>query len=506
MFKQSFIEYIKDSGGRVSILFLLFLLAVFSFYASGISGIATICSIPLIIVLIYLAFHFKMLIFWTLFLANFFIMGSILYINLPCPISLPCEALEIILIAILILDSKNIEFSRLGNTMFYALLLWFFFACIEMFNNTCNLGFNFIVWITEVRLLVFQLLYIYIIFTLLITDYGTLIKYLRVLAVLCLLATIWVWRQKTFGFNAQELRWLWEGDHARTHIVGGTTRYFSFFSDAANFGCSMASLSILFFILSITAHLKKDKIFFIVTSVACLYSMFTSGTRTAIFCFFIGGFLYIFLSRSFKIAVPVTIIGLLFLFVLAFTQIGQGNNMIRRMRTAFNKDDASKGVRDVNKEAISKYMKEAPWGIGFGMNTAQVPANNKYKIVSGIPPDSTYVYIWVHTGVLGVTLFVMVNVLILLGGCRVVLFKLHNKVLCGIGAAFCCGFIGINLGGYGNQILTQYPNSFIYYGGMALVYLLPKLEPAYIEFEKKDNQRLLEIKKTKEEEKNASRV
>jgi hypothetical protein len=41
---------------------------------------------------------------------------------------------------------------------------------------------------------------------------------------------------------------------------------------------------------------------------------------------------------------------------------------------------------------------------------------------------------------------------------------------------------------------------------MALVYLLPKLEPAYIEFEKKDNQRLLEIKKKKEEEKNASRV
>ena len=180
--------------------------------------------------------------------------------------------------------------------------------------------------------------------------------------------------------------------------------------------------------------------------------------------------------------------------------------MIRRMRTAFDKSDKSKGARDVNKEAISKYMKEAPWGIGFGMSTEDVPANNKYKIVSSIPPDSTYVYIWVHTGVLGVTLFVIVNVLILLGGCRVVLFKLHNKVLCGIGAAFCCGFIGINLGGYGNQILTQYPNVFIYYGGMALVYLLPKLEPAYIEFEKKDNQRLLEIKKKKEEEKNASRV
>jgi O-antigen ligase len=137
----------------------------------------------------------------------------------------------------------------------------------------------------------------------------------------------------------------------------------------------------------------------------------------------------------------------------------------------------------------------------------KVPANNKYKIVSSIPPDSTYVYIWVHTGVLGVTLFVIVNVLILLGGCRVVLFKLHNKVLCGIGAAFCCGFIGINLGGYGNQISNAISQRHSYtMVGWLLVYLLPKLEPAYIEFEKKDNQRLLEIKKKKEEEKNASRV
>ena len=37
------------------------------------------------------------------------------------------------------------------------------------------------------------------------------------------------------------------------------------------------------------------------------------------------------------------------------------------MRSAFNKNDASANVRDINKAAIRKYMKDAPWGIGIGI-------------------------------------------------------------------------------------------------------------------------------------------
>jgi O-antigen ligase len=165
------------------------------------------------------------------------------------------------------------------------------------------------------------------------------------------------------------------------------------------------------------------------------------------------------------------------------------------MRSAFDKDDASANVRDVNKQSMSKYLKDAPWGMGLGMDTQNVPANNKYKILSYTPPDSTYVYIWIHTGIIGVTVFVFMNILILLGGCHVVLFKLHSSVLRGVGASFCCAFVGINLGGYGNQILTQYPNVFLFYGGMAIVYLLPKIEPQYIRFEEEDNIRIAEKKK-----------
>ena len=500
MFVKSLSAYIHQNGGRVLILFLLFLLAIYNLYSTGITGFALICCIPLIPVIIFFGFHHKMIMFWILFLINYFIMGSLLYISLPCPISLPAELLELMLLFAILIDNKNIKIHNISSMMLFALLMWLFFACVEMFNDTCDLGFHITAWFTEARLLVFQIIYIYCIFSFLISDYNKIIKFLYVWAALSIFAAIWAWKQRIIGFTAAEKSWLY-GYAFRTHIVNGIIRYFSFFSDAANFGCNMASSAITFIVLGITSHLKRDKILFLLAGSLCVYGMFTSGTRTAIFCFLLGGFLYVFLSKSAKISIPVSIAGILFLFFLAFTTIGNGNSMIRRMRSAFDKNDASANVRDVNKESMAKYLKDAPWGMGLGMDTQKVPANNKYKILSMTPPDSTYVYIWVHTGVIGVTVFAFMNILILLGGCRVVLFKLDNPVLRGIGAGFCCAFISINLGGYGNQILTQYPNTFIFYGGMAIVYLLPKIEPQYIKFEGKDNLRIAEEKKKKAEKK-----
>jgi hypothetical protein len=164
------------------------------------------------------------------------------------------------------------------------------------------------------------------------------------------------------------------------------------------------------------------------------------------------------------------------------------------MRSAFNKEDASVNVRDINKEAIKKYIQDAPWGIGLGMSPENVPANNKFRKLSAIPPDSEYVFIWVHTGPIGVTIFSICMVLIFLGGCRVVLFKLKEPSLIGIGAGYCCAFVAINFGGYANQVLFQYPNGVLFFGGMAVVYILPYIEPEWAAYE---NMRLAQIAEKK---------
>ena len=280
-----------------------------------------------------------------------------------------------------------------------------------------------------------QLLWIFLVFSIYINSPETLITYLRIWACLSLFSAFWTWKMINFDFTSAENSWLWSRGYV-THVLNGGTliRYWSTFSDAANYGCNAASSAIALLIIGITSKLKYDKIFFTLTALAVIWGMFQSGTRTAIVCVVAGYMVFLVLSKSFKIMVPSAIVGGIMLILLMFTTIGNGNQQIRRMRSAFDKKDASANVRDINKQAIQKYMATAPWGIGIGMFTEDIPAWNKYKLLSEIPPDSEYVFIWVRTGPIGVSVFTSCMFLMFLGGCCVVLFKLKNKSLIGIGA------------------------------------------------------------------------
>ena len=171
-----------------------------------------------------------------------------------------------------------------------------------------------------------------------------------------------------------------------------------------------------------------------------------------------------------------------------------------------NKNDASASTRDVNKASIRKYIQDAPWGIGIGNGYDNVPANNKYRKLSTIPPDSEYVFIWVHTGIIGLVVFLITTMAMWLGACCIVFFRLKNRSLQGMGAALCCSFIAIQLGGYGNQILMQFPNVLIFYGGLSLVYIMPHIEAEYNIYEAKLIAEQEERKRIKLEKKRAARV
>lgn len=498
-------SFVENNGGRVLLLFLLFLLAIYEFATAGFGVFAIICIIPVIALVIIAAFRFRMFVFWTLFIVNYFIQMK--DIHLPIPMSLPNEMLEIILLVMAIINVQDLRAERTGNIMLYVLLIWCGFCTIEVLNDTCDLGLNVGAWYTGARLIAFQLLYAFFVYILYLTNPKVLIKYLYLWGALALFACVWVWKQKNMGFTVAENTWIQTRGRS-THILqaGTLIRYFSIYSDAANFGIGIAATSVAFLIFAITSKIWKHRIFFGIVGAACLWAMFPSGTRTAIFCFFAGFIAYIFLSKSFKIAIPVTIFFAMFVFMLAFTTIGNGNQQIRRMRTAFDKNDASAGARSVNQQAMKKYMAEAPWGIGIGIGYENVPANNKYRKLATTPPDSEYVFVWQHTGIIGLTLFVIVTVVMLLGACIIVFFKLKSPSLRGVGAGMCCAFVALQLGGYGNQVLMQFPNCLVFYGGLSLVYALPFFEDEWIQYENKIISEQKERKRLKLEKKKASRV
>jgi len=499
--------YSRENGGRVLLLFLLFLLAIYQFISAGFTAFTIVCIIPFLVFGAFAVFKWRMSAFWLLILINYFIQWKE-FPYLGVPMSLPNEMLQLMLLGIAIIDARETpHFERVVNPMLFAITIWCIFCTLEVLNDTCGLGINIAVWYTGARLLAFQLLYIFLVFSVYISSPEILAKYLKIWALLSLFSALWTLKQQYIGLATGEMNFLY-GAGRNTHIIQGGTliRYFSTFSDAANYGCNAAASATAFAIFGITSKNYKDRFFFMITSILVVISMFASGTRTAIFCMAGGFIVFLFLSKSVKIIIPSAIIGGLFFFILAFTTIGQGNQQIRRMRSAFSKGDASVKVRDINQETMRKYMQDAPWGIGLGMGYKEVPANNKYSRMATIPPDSEYVFIWLKTGRIGISVFIISMIIMFVGACRIVLFKLKNPTLIGIGGGICSAFIAIQLGGYANQVLLQYPNGLTFFGALTIVYLLPYLEPEWINYEQNILAKQEEKKRLKLEKKLASRV
>jgi hypothetical protein len=340
MNKLTFSTYAKENGGRVSLLFLLFLLAIYEFIFAGFSMFAIICVMPALAFIVLTLFEYRMLSFWSLIVINYIIQAK--WLSLPLPTSVPNELLQLVLLAFALIDTHKAHFERTLNLMYLAVAAWCGFCTLEVLNDTCGIGIDIGAWYTQARMIGYQLLYITLVFCLYITSPIILVRYLHVWGALALFADFWVWKQQNIGFTDSENVFLQCRGHS-THVLASGTliRYFSIFSDAANFGIGIASTAVAFIIFGITAKVRKYKVFFLVVGIACAWAMFISGTRTAMACFMAGMMMYIFLSKSLKIAIPFTATFALFVFILAFTTIGQGNQQIRRMRTVFDKKDAS---------------------------------------------------------------------------------------------------------------------------------------------------------------------
>ena len=436
--------YSRGNGGRAILLFLLFSIAILNFLSSGYSAFVAVMCIPAIALVGYFLFSRKMAMFYTLFIVNTVVMFIARHFHLPVPVSLINELFELMLIGMVLVDHWRFHLSRLINVMFLCAIVWVMFCCIEIFNDQCGLGIDVYRWYTGARLMSMQILYAFVVTTLFIDTPKKIMTLLFIWAVFIVFAAIWLWKQKNIGLTEAESRFLWSSP---AHIMGGKIRYFSCFTDAANFGIHTAVASAAFLIIAVTMKVTRIRIFFAIVGCIGIWAFFGSGTRTAIFCFIATIMVFIVLCKNKKLILSVSAVFLVFLYILIFTNIGDSNQNIRRMRTAFDKEDASLGVREQNKATLRKYMVDAPWGVGIGLENGDVPPFNKFKLITQVPPDSEYVYIWVRTGVVGLTVFCIINAVMFLGACWIVFFRLKNPSIRGVGIAYTAAFIGMHLGG-----------------------------------------------------------
>ena len=298
----------------------------------------------------------------------------------------------------------------------------------------------------------------------------------RLWAILTIIAVAWGLRQQFMGFDRSEWAWLLAVG-MKTHFVNGIIRYFSFFSEAANYGCCMGASAVVFGVLFLTTKSsKRDKIIFGIACAASMYGMMASGARAAIFVLAAGLMAYCVISKRISTLITTMVLGGVFIGILMFTQIGQGNAMVRRMRSAFNKDDNSLAVREINKATMKRYIDAMPFGLGAGIRNNDVPPSNKNYYLATVPPDSTWVYVDIHYGHLGRLLFLLsFGGMVAIAGTKV-LFKIRDPELSGQMAAIVAGSFAMFVAGYANQIMLQFPNAWIFFGNLSLVALAEEMQ------------------------------
>lgn len=138
---------------------------------------------------------------------------------------------------------------------------------------------------------------------------------------------------------------------AKTHIIWSGIRYFSYFTDAANYGVHMAMGATVFALLSYYSKNYLVKIYYLLIVGMAIYGMGISGTRSAIGVPLGAIALFILLSKnknSFIVGIFALVIMTLF---FRFTTIGNSNEYIRKMRSAFYAEqDDSYQVRVENRK------------------------------------------------------------------------------------------------------------------------------------------------------------
>ena len=216
-----------------------------------------IIFIPLIIIFILSFLEYPPILLYTTFILNYLIMGIGRYINLE-GISAVMDTIlvsQLILIWIHSALKQDIPWKNGLNILTIVTFIWMIYCIIELANPTGMLE----AWVLS-RGLIFNGLIISLISTLLITRIKQVKIIILLYSILTLLAVGKAIMQKTIGFDSFEQAWL-AGGGALTHIIGSGTRYFSFFTDAGNFGSNMGCAGVVFGIIAFITPQKVSKIY-----------------------------------------------------------------------------------------------------------------------------------------------------------------------------------------------------------------------------------------------------
>ena len=446
--------------GRVALQFGLLFVGAFAVFLPGLLFIYVIYERPNLAPLI-------------VFIAGYLNMGVTRYFE--APLGMVIDGLLGLAWLILLLKgvAGKVEWRRVNCLITWMALLWMGYLVMQLFNPEVPGRES---WIFSARSFGGYFFLTAPLTVLVFYRYQDWNRLMNVWAVLTLLAVGRALIQKHIGFDPWEIQWLNDGN-ARTHILGTGIRYFSFFTDAGQFGATMAQSGIVFLIMAFHEKSLAKKLFFFLVAISGFVAMGMSGTRGAIAVPAVGLVVYVFLCKDLRFILVGS-----FLLICAFvffrhTYIGQGVYEIRRMRSAFTpKEDASMNVRLENQRKFRAYLADKPFGAGLGTSSANGNRFYPNSFLASIATDSWYVQIWVENGIVGLILYLGMMCSLLAYGAYVSLFKIRHRKVNQILRALLAGAAGVLVASYANAVIGQFPSSVIFAISMAFPFVAQEID------------------------------
>lgn len=163
------------------------------------------------------------------------------------------------------------------NIMTYLFVAWFLFYFLELLNpNNVMEAWN--INITPYTLI--GLICAFIV-PIVIRTKKDIELLLIVWSVFVIIFTIKGYWQKSHGFSSKDLYFLFSMGGARTHIIWSGIRYFSCFTDAANYGVHCAMATVVFTISAFFVDSKWKRIYFLCIAMGGLYGVGISGNQSS---------------------------------------------------------------------------------------------------------------------------------------------------------------------------------------------------------------------------------
>jgi cell division protein FtsW (lipid II flippase) len=451
----------------VMLAFLTGLLVISAYLTAkiGLIGGMVFLLIPFVFTYLLLLFRIPVIGLYSAIVLGFVLLGIGRYVK-GIPIGLAMDGILILTYIALFFNKfqDKIDWQPARKDITILAAVWFVYSILQILNPEAR---SFEAWFSGrgVGLYMFLLVPLTLLF---IDTERKLNLVFYFWAVLSVLVTMKGVMQIQLGVDPWEKAWLDEGNY-KTHILFGKLRVFSFLSDAGQFGANQAYSGVVAAIVSAAMKDWRKKLFFVAVALFAFYGMIISGTRGAISIPATGFFLFFILRKNKMVMISGFVLMIVVFSFFKFTTIGQGNYQIRRMRTAFDPNDASFQVRLENQRKLKTYMASRPFGggIGHGGVKAQRYLPNAY--LSQVPTDSGYVLVWVEMGVVGLLLFLFILFYVIITSSFRIMFRIRDPMLKLKMSALACGIFGIMVANYGNAVLAQMPTSMLIYISIGLL-------------------------------------